>query len=162
MVNLKNLDFKKKLIVIISVSALIWTYLIFTYSAQLMSLPHNLQFFYITALSYVFPSIILGFFIKNGGLNFSAIKKIAGSFFFISGFDLIIPPLLVSLNGVINSSPFLAGASIDVFVAEFWQGLGFSGGLLFYLTYPITFVLLIFLGAFFLTQKEITSILKRV
>lgn len=70
--------------------------------------------------------------------------------------DLVQPPYMVSVNGVISSQPMLSATSIDYVVGTMFAGFGFTGTALFYMTYVVAFAIF-FAGAHFLSGKKKTK-----
>jgi len=79
------------------------------------------------------------------------------SVFLVSlAWDLIQPPYAIDVNGVINSSIFFNVSSIDYTIGIFFSGIGYTGIILFYMTYVIGFAILFSMALFLgkLSQKD--------
>jgi len=149
---------REKLVKYVIIIAVFWSLIITTFSQEIASLTPFNQFMLITFVSYLLPSILLGTY-----LNESMLKKTIGSLLFLMAFDLIIPPLIVGLDGAVNTSAFLSSGSIDAFVAGIWQSaVNAQGIILFLLTYPVTFIILITLSTYLLTERQLWDIIRKV
>jgi hypothetical protein len=89
------------------------------------------------------------------------IRKVIGSILFFLGWDLLFPPLLLDLNGVLHTEGMIFGkASIDAVIASAWQGIGLNGLPLFIVTYPVTFLITQAVVVYMLTGKQIWDLIK--
>ena len=87
------------------------------------------------------------------GKNHDGYLFTASLFLLALAWDLVQPPYAVDFSGTISQQALLSTASIDYFLGVFWQGLGFSGALLYYMTYVVSFAILFSL-AVVLTKKS--------
>ncbi len=150
---------EKKYLTYVIIVAVIWSVIITTFSQQLQALDVWIQFIAITLVEYALPSIVLSFYL-NGGEKLDY-RKMFGAFAFFMSFDLIFPPLLLDLGGVVHTEGIVFGrASIDAVIAGAWGSLGITGLPLFLLTYPITFLLLQCVVVYALTGRQLWSMVK--
>ena len=139
-----------KIILFALITITLWTIAITTFAPTYTALPYSIQFILLATFSYLLPSLILGITSEN------TIKKTISNFLFITAVDLIVPPLLVNTNGDINNTTYLGGGSIDIFLATTYQTtLHITGPLLFILTYPISFIILITISTYLETGANI-------
>ncbi len=68
--------------------------------------------------------------------------------------DLVQPPSMVSIDGVISSQPTLSATSIDYVVGMLFNGFGIKGMALYYITYVVTFAILFAVAHFLIGKKK--------
>jgi hypothetical protein len=139
--------------------AFVWAIIVTSFQAQIQALPDWVQFFGITVLQYTLPGVVLAIYLS--GQDKIDIRKVIGSILFFLGWDLLFPPLLLDLNGVLHTEGMIFGkASIDAVIASAWQGIGLNGLPLFIVTYPVTFLITQAVVVYMLTGKQIWDLIK--
>lgn len=105
---------------------------------------HYIQFLLFNIGIFVF----LQFFIKStaigNGIKFSGAIGLIALFIAI---DILVPPLLVSQQGVLSSTVQLSASASDYIFGYFYQSLGINGFLLYLAVYVLTPFLLLILAA---------------
>jgi hypothetical protein len=76
------------------------------------------------------------------GKQHDGLAAIIALFLGALSWDLVMPPYAVDLAGVLSSQAMLSGTATDYFIASIWQAIGFSGFVLYFLTYTISFAIL--------------------
>ena len=105
-----------------------------------------LQFLIITVPLSI---IVLYYF----GKNFDGWRVIAGLILINWAIDLVEPPYMVGLDGVLHSEPLFAATSIDYLIGNTLSGFGISGFILFIFTYIVTFAALFLLANWLVKRK---------
>jgi len=145
---------KRRILVYTFLLAIVWSYSMTVFSNYITEVPFWLQFILVNGVAYMFPALILGSSFLSDN-----VKKIIGLWSFLVGVDLIVPPLVIGLDG--SYSPVLLGkASPDFFFSQIWSFFGFSGPLLFLMVYPVSFMILLFLSTYLMTEKELKEIVR--
>lgn len=145
---------KPRIVLYAIIFAVIWSVFVTTQATTVEAYPSIIQFFAVSFVGYLIPSIILGI-----SINHQPAKRIAGAFFFGASIDLLLPPLLVGMDGSIITSAILSKASVDVFVATLWQAV-IPTSLLFYFVYPISFVIMMSAAVYLLTDQNLYNMMK--
>lgn len=141
--------------VIVTSIALVYTWIITTNMETINSFPAVLQFFSTTFVIYTIFAIYL-----HVGLEIKEIRKTLGMFLVIFALDLLLPPLMVGMDGIIAQAD-LGLASIDALFGSFWGMFGISGFLLWVLTYPVMFIVMMTISIFLLRRKEFEAAVKK-
>jgi hypothetical protein len=102
-------------------------------------------------INFVFKIFVL----KNKRPWHKQIISSLGMVFVFLGIDLILPDFHLTLAGEFLTGPAFSMSSIDYVVAHFWNSLGINGIILWFMTYPITF--LIFMGIGAVLEKNIVE-----
>ena len=140
---------RQKIMLYAFILAIIWAYSITVFSTSVSTIPFYIQFFMVSVIAYTFPSLILGqSFLDSIG------KRTIGTLLFLMACDLVLPPLIVNLDGT-TSSVLLGTASPDYFFSQLWGSVGLTGPLLFFMTYPVTFFILVVISIRLLSTKQL-------
>lgn len=94
--------------------------------------------------------IFLQFFIKSqaSGINGTSLRVALGLVLLFTALDIMIPPMLVGMDGsLLQTSAVLGKSSADYVVGYFYTQLGLSGVLVFIMTYIVTPILMMVLAA---------------
>ena len=145
---------KQRILIYSFLLAVIWSYGITVFSTTVSEVPYYIQFVMVSAVAYAFPSIILGQFLDSVG------KKTIGIWLFLMSCDLVLPPLVINLDGT-ASNVLLGTASPDYFFSQIWGSLGITGPVLFILVYPVTFFILIMISIQLLSTKQLREMSKK-
>lgn len=149
---------KEKVLFYVAIFAVCWAAALTMFYNELVALPSIWQYLLITGVLFALPSVVFGRIMINNG---DWIKYSLGAFLLITSFDLLAPPLVVGMDGVVNTSSTLAAACPDMVVAGLWGGLGVSGNLLWIFVYPVSFIVLFAFAAFLLTKRQLWEILSK-
>jgi hypothetical protein len=94
--------------------------------------------------------VFMQFFLKSIIQGKKTFKGAIGIMFLILAFSIISAPLSVNFDGKINTSMFLGNASADYTMSQIYSSFGLTGYSLYVFTYPISFILFLFLSALFI------------
>lgn len=94
-----------------------------------------LQFLLFNLGLLTFLTVYLKYASLDKKIPFGNILK---NYFLIMGLDIMIPPLMVGLNGVLLEGPLLSFSSTDYFVGWVYTSIGLPSFLIFFMTYVIT------------------------
>ena len=145
---------KGKIIVYAIILAIAWSYILTNFIDVISTQPFWLQFVLASALGYLFPALIIGHAFEKE-IN----KKIVGTWLFIMSSDLVLPPLLISFEGKFAATT-LGMATPDYLLFELWKSIGMPAEFLFFAIYPLSFVLLIIVATWLLTEKQLWQLAK--
>jgi len=140
---------KGKIIVYAIVLAVVWSWVMTNFISDITALPFYVQFALVSCVGYLFPSLIIGHAFEQ-----EISRKITGSWLFIAASDLILPPLIVTIDGRVVPA-VLGTASPDYFFFKLWSAVGVPAEFLFIFVYPVSFVLLVVVGAWLLTKRQL-------
>jgi len=147
-----KLDKKQKIIMYSFILAIVWSYSITVFAENVSVVPFYVQFMLVSAIAYTFPSLILGqSFLEH------AKKKIFATWLFLMSCDLVFPPLVVNLDGS-TTNILLGQASPDYFFSQIWSAIGLSGPVLFLVTYPVTFFILMMISIRLLSTRQLREL----
>ena len=133
--------------------AFVWAAVVIFFADWIASQHVAVQFLLATVLFYLVPAVIIG------RLSDKPARKALGVFFVAAAVDLFAPPFAVGFDGnVLPTDAILASASIDVFLQSLWSNAA-NGTVLFLLVYPVSFLVLLLLGAVLLTDKNVAEVL---
>ena len=149
--SLKSKFSKKKVLLYAFIAMMAWTYAITVLAQDISSIPYYFQFLLVSGAMYAFPSVILGSLLNN------SLRKFAGTWLFLMAFDLISPPLVISLAGK-YTKVMLSTASPDFLFYNIWSGFGLNGSMLFLAVYPLTAAILLCLSVAILNEKQIKQL----
>lgn len=149
---------KLKILVSAIVFAIVWNFIIVNNAQQISSMPFLMQFLIVTIPSYLSTSIIFGVAVTEM-VKGKALRNTLGMLFLIMASDILAAPMLVNLDGTVNTTAVLSTASIDIFLANTLGGY-LSGFTLFLGVYVIGFIVAFSIGLYLISNKTVLDLQK--
>ena len=147
MESFKQANWRVQYGIIALVGSSIYALMVIQLTGMFSAWPPLQQFVFIAVPVYVVLATLFSRALGNG------IKTMLGTMIALVIPEIITPPYLVGLDGTISPA-MLGGASLEVAVATFLQGIGVHGLLLWILVYPVMFSTLVITAASLLSKKQ--------
>jgi hypothetical protein len=142
---------KSKMFLIVVLIAAVYSFVVYTYMDQINGMDYIYQFL-LTIFVIVGVSYLLGAHINGTA------RRLVGFMGALFAVDLLIPPLLVTTQGVLSQAD-IVGGSIDAIVYSLWSGIGLTGTNLWIAIYPVSFVILLSTSLYLLSPSTFRRVI---
>lgn len=140
-------DWRVRFIILISLFAIGFTWVVTSQIGTINRLDVPIQFLMVTVTLLLVGSYVVGMGMRAG------VRATLGTISVMLATDLLLPPYIVSMNGVLAQVD-MSGATIAALLQWAYTAIHIPLSVMWFFVYPISFVLLMTIGVITLSQGQ--------